>query len=166
MDWASLFSTVLNAYSSHEQGASRDRAATFEAEQLEQRAGQYRASGQRAAMEERRRAALAGSALQARAGGGGSDPTVVKLAADIAGEGEYRALAALYGAEERAVGDEMSAAGRRYTGRDARRAGNIGAGAALLEGGTSMYGLYGRGGPKRWRGIGDKGDELRYSDKY
>jgi hypothetical protein len=166
MDWANLFSTVLNAYSGYEQGASRDRSAGFEAVQLEQRAGQYRAAGQRAAMEERRRAELAGSALQARAGGGGSDPTVVKLASDIAGEGEYRALAALYGAEERAVGDEMNAEGRRYSGKDARRAGRIAAGTALIDGGSSMYGRYGRGGPKRWRGVDDSGDVASYGDKY
>lgn len=166
MDWASLFNTVLSAYSASEQGASRDREAQFEAVQLEQRAGQLRAAGGRAAMEERRRAQLAGSALQARAGGGGSDPTVVKLAEDIAGEGEYRALAALYGAEDRAVGDELQAVGKRYSGKDARRAGNIGAGASLLEGGYGMYSKYGGGGPKKWRGVDGKGDAASYGDKY
>jgi hypothetical protein len=143
--WLELAQLGLNAYSQYAGGKSRDNSARYEAAQLEQRAGQLRAASQRSARDERRRAALLSSALQARAGGGASDPTIVKLAADIAGEGEYRAMSALYHGEDQAVGDEMSAASRRYAGADAARAGRIGASASILEGGYSMYKKYGGG---------------------
>jgi hypothetical protein len=118
-------STVMSAVSSQQQGAAADRAATFRAEQLEQAAGQERAGAQRAAMEQRRQGRLALSRLQAIAGGGGLDPTVVTLAGRLAGEGEYRALSALYEGEERALGMEMQGEAARYEGRLARRAGNM-----------------------------------------
>jgi hypothetical protein len=145
MDWFSLFSTVLQGVSQYEQGRAAKAGQDFQAGQLEQRAGQLRAAGQRSAIEERRRAAIVGSALQARAGGGGSDPTIVRLAQDIAGEGEYRALTALYHGEDQAVGDEMQAGSKRYQGADAMRAGGINASAALLAGGYSLYEKYGGG---------------------
>ena len=158
MDWFQVAQMAVEAYSRRRAGAERDNEQRFEAGQLEQRAGQLRAAGQRSAMDERYRAQLAASALQARAGGGGSDPTVVKLAADIAGEGEYRALTALYHGENQAVGDEMQASGRRYSGGEARRAGNIGAASSLLEGGSSMYMKYGR---KKYQGVDNIGDSSR-----
>lgn len=83
--------------------------AQFMAGQQMDAAGRSRAIGQRQAIEERRQARLVESALQARAGGGGADPTVVKLASDIAGEGEYRALAALYEGESGALSLENQA---------------------------------------------------------
>ena len=70
--------------------------AEFEAQQLEASAGRDRAAGQRRAADERRQARLVESALQARSGGD-VVPGIVKLQSDIAGEGEYRALTALYG---------------------------------------------------------------------
>ena len=46
---AELFSTVLSAYTANRRGAAENNARRFEAEQLEQRAGQYRAAAQRGA---------------------------------------------------------------------------------------------------------------------
>ena len=151
MDTVSLItaaSTIFSAVGKQQQGAAADTAAGYQAQQLDQRAGQARASAQRAAIEQRRHAALAGSQLQARAGGGGLDPTVVDLASGIAGEGEYRALTALYEGEERARGDEMAAAAKRYEGKQARRAGNIGAVTSLFSSagspaGQSLFEKYG-----------------------
>lgn len=122
-----IASTVFSAVGKQQQGAAAGEAAGYQAAQLEQRAQQTRASAQRDSLEQRRHAQLVGSALQARAGGGGLDPTVVDLASNVAGEGEYRALTALYQGEERARGDQMSADARRYEGGQARRAGSIGA---------------------------------------
>lgn len=136
-------STVLSAVGQQQAGVAARRAANFQAAQLEQNAGQARAAAQREAENERRRAALVGSHLQSLAGGGGLDPTAAKLAADITGEGEYRALNALYGGEEAARTGEMGAAAKRYEGQMAQRAGNLRAIGTILSQGTSLYQKYG-----------------------
>jgi hypothetical protein len=115
--------------------------AEFEAQQLEASAGRDRASGQRRAAEERRQARLVESALQARAGGG-LDPTIVKLQSDIAGEGEYRALAALYEGEESARGKEASAQANRRTGRARGQAIDYQSTGTILQGASTLYSKY------------------------
>ena len=116
--------------------------AEFQAGQLRESAMTSRASGQRQAEEERRQAALVDSALQARAGGGGLDPTVVKLSRDIAGEGEYRALAALYEGETNAIGRERSADAAIRTGRAQATAANYQMAGTVLSTAGSMWGKY------------------------
>lgn len=102
-------STLLSA-SSIQRGASSD------ARQLRRMAGQERATSQRAGIEERRRAALLESRARAVAAGSGagvSDPTVVKLMADIEAEGEYRALNRQYEGETAASSLEAEATQRK-----------------------------------------------------
>lgn len=139
-----LASTIFQSAGLLEQGFAAKAAGDYQAAQLEQRAGQMRASGQHDASEQRRRARLVQSALQARAGGGGLDPTVVQLSKDIAAEGEYRALTSLYEAEDAARGDEMAAAGARMQGRRSRVAGGINAVSTLFSPTAStLYSKYG-----------------------
>lgn len=139
-----LASTIFQTSGLLGQGVAANAAGKYQAAQLEQRAGQTRAAGQRDASEQRRRAQLVQSALQARAGGGGLDPTVVNLSKDIAAEGEYRALTSLYEAEDAARGDEMSAAGARMQGRRGRVAGGIGAVSTLFSPtAQTVYSKYG-----------------------
>lgn len=117
-----------------------------EAVQLETNAGLERASSQRRAMEERRQAGLAASrglAVAAASGGGVDDPTIVNLLAGIEGEGEYRALTALYEGEESARGMEAEAAARRRGAKSTKTAGLIKAGSTILSAGSSLYGRYG-----------------------
>ncbi len=137
---AMVVGSVLSAYGKQQAGVAASRAADFQAAQHSQRAGQVRAASQREAIEQRRQAALVSSAVQARAGGGGMDPGIVKLETDIAGEGEYRALTALYEGEERARSDEMGAAASIYSGKQAKRAGNIGAITSVFNSVGSAYG--------------------------
>lgn len=144
--------TIFSAMGSHNAGKAQQRGLDFEASQMEMQAGQTRASSQRAAMEHRRQARLVNSRLQALAPG--SDPTVARQSAEIAGEGEYRALSSLYEGEERARGLEAGALGRRYTGQAASTAGNIRGISTvfnnsrdLYSAGSSLYEKYGRGGP-------------------
>ena len=120
--------------------------AAFQAEQLRQRAAVSRAAGQRSAEEQRRQSRLIESAIQARAGGGGMDPTVVKLMADVAGEGEYRALSALYEGETGAFGDEARAAAAMRTGRAQADSANYQMAGTALSAASSMYTKY--SGPK------------------
>lgn len=117
--------------------------AAFEASQLREQAGISRATGQRVAENERRQSRLLESALQARTGGGGLDPTLVKLQADIAGEGEYRALSALYEGETGALGREASADSGLRSQRARSEAANYAMAGTVLSTGSSMYGKYG-----------------------
>lgn len=140
--------TVLSAGGSIYQGTKAKKAADSEAAQLEYAAGQQRAASQRTAEEQRRQARLAISRTQAVAGGGGSDQTVVDLVGDMAGEGELRALTALYEGDDRAFGMERQAEARRREGKAARTAGYTRAVASVLRGGEdrSMFAKYGKGG--------------------
>lgn len=142
-----VVSSVLQAGSSVIQGNAADKVAGYEATQLEQRAGQTRATAQRQAIEDRRRARLANSRLQALAGGGGGDVTAVKLASDIAGEGEYKALSSLYEGEESAVGDEQAAMARRMEGKNAKRAGRIKLISSIFSSAGDIMGAFGGGKP-------------------
>ena len=120
MKIAQMASSVLQVGSSIMGGNSANNSAQSEAQQLEYQAGQHRAASQRQAEEQRRQARLANSRLQAVAGGGGGDVSVVNLAADIAGEGELRALTSIYEGEDRAIGMELQADSRRKAGKGAK----------------------------------------------
>lgn len=117
-----------------------------QAEQIEIQAGLDRASSQRAAIDERRQAKRVSSralALAAASGGGASDPTVVNNLADIAGEGEYRALTALYNGEEEARGKEFEAANRRKEAKNVKKAAKFKAAGQILGAGSTLYDRYG-----------------------
>lgn len=138
------------------QGQAAQTSAYYEADQLEAQAGQERAASQRDMLENRRRERIVQSNLQAAAaasGGGATDPTVGRLASDIAVEGQYRALTDLYRGEERAIGLENKAAARRYEGDVGYMSGKAraastrtGAVSSIFSGaaqGASLYAKYG-----------------------
>jgi hypothetical protein len=117
-----------------------------QAAQLEAQAGLERATSQRTAMEEKRQARLASSraqALAAASGGGVDDPTVVNIMAGIEGEGEYRALSALYEGDQSALGMEAEAAARRKGAKATKRAGLVKAAGTILSSGASLFDRYG-----------------------
>jgi hypothetical protein len=130
-----------------QQAAKAEQAqAEFQAKQYEQKAGQDRAMAQRRAQEERRQGQLAISRAQAIAGGGGLDDSVLDITGDIAAEGEYNALGAIYEGEQSALGSEMQAKGLRMQGKAARRAANFKSASTILSTASSMYGAYSGGG--------------------
>lgn len=134
-----VLSTVLQVVGNASAGAAANASGQFVGAQYDQAAGQALASSQRQAIEERRQTALLQSALRARAGGGSTDPTVVSLAEDIAGQGEYRALSALYQGSDRAAGYRMAADARRSEGSNAETASWLtGAGTMFKAGPTLM----------------------------
>lgn len=136
-----IASTAVSAAGSIMSGNAQRGAANFQASQMEQQAGQERASAQRQAIAQREKAAYAGSRIQALAaagGGGALDPTIENLRANVAGRGEFDALSALFTGEERARGLETGASARRYEGAQARRAGVIGAVSQIGQG-AAMY---------------------------
>lgn len=140
-----------------ERGRHLAQLGEFEAQQLEANALTEFAYAQRVAMEEGRRARIAESralALAAASGGGASDPTVVRIIAELAGEGAYRSAIALYEGEERASQMLLGAQARRMEGQfgleagaSARSAYNLMAGGSLLTGagkiGITLYDKYG-----------------------
>ena len=136
-------STVLTVKGQQDAKKAGKADAEFLAGQQREAAGRSRAIGQRQAIDERRQARLVDSALQARAGGGGLDPTVVKLSQDITGEGEYRALAALYEGESGALGleDQANAGLRSQAARS--RAMDYQTASTIVSAGSQMASKYG-----------------------
>lgn len=133
--------TALSAGGTIVGANSQAKELRAEAGQLEQQAGQDRASSQRTAAEQKRQARLLASRAQAvgAATGGGLDPTVVNTIANIEGEGELRALTALFDGEEEARSGEMQAAARRREAKTVKKAALFGAGGQILQAGATMY---------------------------
>jgi len=126
-------------------GMSVNAQAKNQAAQLEQNAGQARATSQRQAIQEQRQAGLAqsrGQAVAASSGAGASDPTVETIQDNIAGQGEYNSLAQLYSGEERARGLETDAADARLQGKQAQTSSYFKAGSTILSAGSSLYSKY------------------------
>lgn len=125
--------TGVKAVSQYSQGKSAQR-------QLYRQAGATRASAQRDAIAERKRALLLQSralAVAAASGAGGvQDPTIEKLIADIGTQGEMNALGSLYEGEETALGMEAE-------GRARKREGRARAVSTVLSTGADMMGKYG-----------------------
>jgi hypothetical protein len=95
---------------------------------------------------ERRQARLVSSAIQARAGGGGLDPGVVDLEEDVAGEGEYRALSAIFAGDSGALGANNAAEAALRTGSARAKAYDYQTASTVLQSGSSMYSRYGQQG--------------------
>ena len=128
--------------------SSRSQAKQLkgEARQLDAQAGLEQASSQREAMEQRRNARFAQSRALALAASGGtsaSDGDIEKIISDIAGEGEYRALSALYSGDEQADNMRLQAKARRKEAKNVKTAGLISGIGTILEGGSSFAGRYG-----------------------
>lgn len=126
---ATVGGSIVSGLGQMQAGRAANVSAKFQAAQAQQQAGQERATAQRAAIEERRKADLAlsrGQAVLASSGGGTLDPTAMRLMGGIAQQGEYNALSALFQGEEAARGLELGAAAKRMEGKQAKRAGMIG----------------------------------------
>jgi hypothetical protein len=139
--------------------AQRQAAALqFQAAQARQNAGQEIAAGQQDAAEQQRQIRLMNSralALAAASGAGATDPTIVKIISNNAGEGAYRAAVSMYKGEERARAMRMEAAARDYDARMAVEDGERRAGAydraavgSIFKGAASLAMRYGYDKPK------------------
>lgn len=140
--------TAISAGGSIIGANSEAKELRSQADQLDANAGLERASSQRAAIDERRQARLVASrglALAAASGGGADDPSVVNALAGIEGEGEYRALTALYNGDQSAAGMEADAAAKRRGAKSVKTAGLIKAAGSILSTGASVYDRYGGG---------------------
>ena len=104
---ASIVGTGLTFVGGLQQASEQERAAEFAAQQKEIEAQQQRAIAGAKAREHYRQSRLVQSRQLAVAAksGGAADPSVVGAIADVAGEGEFRALT------EQAVGETAARAG-------------------------------------------------------
>lgn len=120
MAWLATYAPYLQAAGTVLSVASNERGAASDSRQLNRLAGQERATSQRAASDERRRARLLESrarAIGAKSGAAASDPTVLNLMADLSAEGEYRALSRLYEGDTGASSLEQEGIQRQRTTR-------------------------------------------------
>ena len=134
--------TILSAAGAIQEGKSQQRAANFQAAQLDQQANMERASAVKSAQESQRQSDIAMSRARAvgAASGGGID---VPLMGQIEEDAALRAGVAMWEGEEAAKGRKMQAQAARYDGNQYARAGAMRAGATLLSGGSSFLGQYG-----------------------
>lgn len=161
---------LVTSYGLKEQGKAERRHAEeqmaadeFQAQMMEQRAGQEIAYAQRQRQEEQRTAGLVASraiAVAAASGGGASDTTVVNLISRVKGEGAYRGMVRMYEGESRARTLRLGAAAKRFEGATGvieaaagQKVANNMAAANVIFGGASLYGKYGGGTPDYGTGM-------------
>lgn len=137
--------TLLTAFGQYDEGKREKKRHYFNAAVLEQNAGQEQAYAQMRAIEQRRQARLVASRAKAviATTGASDDPTAQRIKADIATEGEMRAMIALYEGDEAARGLKLQARAERRAGKDAYHAGKIGAVSTIFSGGSDLYDKYG-----------------------
>lgn len=123
-------------------GEAKGASSDFTAQMMRQRGGQEFAASQREMLNEKKKEKLVQSALQARsaAQGGASDPSVIKAAGDIAAEGKYRQMTALYKGEDIQNYLENAARVKNYEGAEFRRAGEIAKRSSRMQAFTSLLG--------------------------
>jgi hypothetical protein len=137
--------SVLSFTGAQSAGKQARQAAEYSAKVDEINAGQQQAAAQRQASEERRRAQFAQSralALAAASGAGAGDSTVADIISDLASEGAYRSMTALYEGEDRARALKQRAAGTRYSGEATQSAYRTQGFASALKGGSSLFEKY------------------------
>lgn len=147
---ASVVGTVVSAVGTIAAGQAARRDAEYQAAQLDIRAKQEFAAGQREAEEVRRRKTLALSRQQAVSGASGlgaTDPGVIEIAAETAGYGQYQEQSALAAGRNRMLQNEYAASAARATGR-AQETGAYFSAAGTIIGGfaNAFQAKYGNGG--------------------
>lgn len=119
---ATVIGTGVSAMGTIAAGKAAKQSADYEAAQLEIKAKEEKAAGQRQAQEFARRKDHALSTLQARGASSGftaTDPTTLAIADEIARYGTMQEQMAEYGGTSRMVGTQAQAEGRRMEGRAA-----------------------------------------------
>lgn len=134
-------------------GLAQQKAAEFEAGQLDVNAGQAQAASQRAASEEIRKSMILQSravAVAAASGGGALDPTVMALVSGLSAEGQLAFETQLYGGDEQARTMKDRAKATRFEGAQRAQAGRIAQGNSRLSAGATIL----SGISKDWSGSG------------
>lgn len=139
--------TIGGVAASQNQAAAAQQKADIEGRWAERRAGEERASAQRGAFEEKRKAGLAQSRLMAVAGASGTSPadqSVMDLWGDIEKEGDLNAANVTAGGEQRAGGLKYGADLNRWSADANARIAKASATPTLIGGLLSNAGQFGR----------------------
>ena len=143
---AGLAGTVISAVGAIEQGNAAKRAANYEAAQMEQRANEALAIGQKKAFQAQEQKDRALSALNARSaasGGDTSDPGIETLGAGIENRGETQALMEFYKGESASDNYKDAANAARYRGSQAKAGSYFKAAGTVFDGFSSLASKYG-----------------------
>ncbi len=141
----SVAGTVMSAVGARNAGISANQEADYRAKQAEINAGQERASAQRASVEQIRQLRVAqshGQAVAAASGAGALDPSVMDIMGDLEAQGQYKAATATYQGEDSARNLETQAMLDRFSGSQARKAGDVKALSTVMSGATDLYSKY------------------------
>lgn len=135
-------SAAIQAAGVISQGRAANKAARFEASQLQQQAERDRQISAQQANDLRDAEARRQATLRARVAGGGStlEGSPLAVLGDLVGEAEFQALRTVASGETAANRAEGEAALKRFEGRNAQRAGFIRAGSTLLSSGAKAFG--------------------------
>lgn len=154
-----------------QQGREQQRAAEFEAAQLNIQAKNETALAQRERMQIQRQKKLALSSLTARAAGSGfsaTDPTALALADEIEKYGTLQEQMAAYGGRVRSNELNLSAGARRFSGARALEAGYTQAGLtrtnSLFSAGGTILGGISSFAEKYGKRLPSATAQYRYSD--
>jgi len=118
-------------------GIAQNKAAKFEAKQLEARGKEDFAAGQRRGVERRRdteRLLSRQRAVAAASGGGVTNASVLDILENTQARGDFLIRSEIAAGEQRNRGRQDQAAARRFGGRQARIGGFLGAGGTVLKG--------------------------------
>ncbi len=127
-------SAAIQAVGVISQGRAANKAANFEASQLQQQAERDRRLTAQQASNLRDAEARRQATLRARVAGSGTslEGSPLAILGDLVGEAEFQALRTTVSGETAANRAEGKAALRQFEGRNAQRAGFIKAGSTLL----------------------------------
>lgn len=141
----SAIGTIASANAQEAGGRNEYAMAQVQADELKKEAMADRATSQRAAQEERRKAMVMASRARAVAAASGADaldPTVVNLISNIDATGDYNARSALFEGETAARDKETRARAGIFQGRIAKEAAKSASRATLIKGATGLAGMY------------------------
>ena len=146
---AQVGGTVMSAFGQMGEGDDAKAYSSYISAQLRRNAIQEVAAAQRQVENERLNTDLVTSRALAvaAAGGGASDPGVMRIIADIEGEGSYRESVALYNGEEAARALTDQAAATDYEGSQIKKASRRKAIGTIFKGGASLYEKFANIGP-------------------
>jgi len=150
----SAVGTIAAGRQAEQQAEEQQRVANWEAKQLEMKATEEKAIGQRDMLIERRQKNMALSRLQTVAAGSGfsaTDPSALAIGDEIEKYGTYKEQLAMYGGTSKERDLNLSAAGRRHEGAMAYDAGQaakqgsyLTAAGTILGGASTMAERYAR----------------------
>ncbi len=137
-----IASAAVSTAGAISQGRAANKAAKFQAAQLQQQADRDRQLAAQEARDLRDSESRRQAALRARVAGGGAtlEGSPLAVLSDLAGESEFQAIRRVASGEIAANRAEGQAALRRFEGRNAKRSGLLKAGSTLLTAASSSFG--------------------------